>query len=567
MRRFFLNNDLGLPFVFVLFVTSIIFYGIFLRSYDLGYSNFQGDEADTLDYLASTSSKIDFLLQQKKGPVQYIVNMANTEIFGYVSEFQIRFPYMLFGILAIGFIGFLSYRIYGKESALLSMAVLSLNGLFISFSRITQYQSIMYFLMSVCALLFLKATESRKIFYYILSGLTYGLMLLTHYDAVTMLPFFAVIVFFDLFRSKNNGKNVILSIILFLFVSFLIASIFYIPYFISSFFGTSTQTYMESRLTGGGFMPRTRSTFDLLSLYMPRWYMVVIFLLSIAGIYFSIKEVSSKKIKIAVVIALFGLVFSVIFSFFPIKPRLSSLMFFLFSIIAILAPIFDSRVDYKKIALATWFLGSFFVYFFVVKDPRTHVYMSIIPGIVLIGYGISSLYALLLSKYRIISYSILILVSFAFLYLVGLYYVMYFDKSTEYPWWEKTYLGRSLFKIEKSKRIDGVFGFNQYRGWEQIKDLYKKGCLVGTFESNEKEPITDFYIGFSQLYGDSWNTDKFSIKPSTLIVVEAPHSWIYEQRRKFTDYTMLDTLKTRGVPVTYLYGHKDVYIDGKYKCQ
>ena len=79
--------------------------------------------------------------------------------------------------------------------------------------------------------------------------------------------------------------------------------------------------------------------------------------------------------------------------------------------------------------------------------------------------------------------------------------------------------------------------------------------------------MTDFYIGFSQVYGDSWNPNKLSVKPSNLIVVEAPHSWIYEPKRDFSNYVLLDTLKVNDMPVTFIYGHKDVYLNGKYLCK
>ncbi len=561
------------PLAIVLILTVFICFGIFLRINDLGYSNFQGDEADTLDYLSYNGSRIDFLFDQKKGPMQYLINMMNTGLFGYNSEFQIRLPYALFGILAILFFGFLSSKIFNKDTGLIVAVLIAVNGLFISFSRIVQYQSFMYFLMPIAGILFVKALQTKRAFYFIISGIVYGMMLLTHYDAITMTPFFVVAYLLHAIKEKDNEswrtliKNNHIGIIVFPAMSGLFALVFYLPYFLHSFFGTSTQTYLESRLTGGGFMPRTKFTYDLLSLYMPQVYMAGLFLLSILGIFSSqINFILNKKLKILFIGSLLGIIFAVIFSFFPIKPRSSSILFLGFSSLVLFVLAISQKTKYKQVALIAWYLFAFFAYLFVVKDPRTHVYMAILPGLILSGYGICSTYMYALKKSKFVSVIFLSLLSIVFFYLVGLYYVMYLDKKPEYPWWDKYYLGQNIYHIEKSNRVDGVFGFNHNREWEKIGDLYKNGCLVGTFESNEKEPVSDFYVGFSQLYGNEWKPDNFKIKPSTLIVVEAPHSWTYESKRDFSNYVLLDTLKVNDLPVTYIFGYKDVYVDGKYLC-
>src|SRR3989344_58050 len=83
----------------------IIAYSIFIRIQGLGYSNFQGDEVNTVDFIyemkPETNGLWNYLIAQKRGPVQYMINIANYSIFGYINEYQIRLPYLLFGILAI----------------------------------------------------------------------------------------------------------------------------------------------------------------------------------------------------------------------------------------------------------------------------------------------------------------------------------------------------------------------------------------------------------------------------------------------------------------------------------
>ena len=38
-----------------------------------------------------------YLLEQKRGPIQYVLNILNYSIFGYRNEFLIRLLYLVFG--------------------------------------------------------------------------------------------------------------------------------------------------------------------------------------------------------------------------------------------------------------------------------------------------------------------------------------------------------------------------------------------------------------------------------------------------------------------------------------
>ena len=93
MYKFSDLKRINLPFWFVLSVLGIIFYSVFVRIQGLGYSGLQGDEVNTVTFLyGMPDGLLEYLFDQKRGPIQYLLNITNVSIFGYHSEFWIRFP-------------------------------------------------------------------------------------------------------------------------------------------------------------------------------------------------------------------------------------------------------------------------------------------------------------------------------------------------------------------------------------------------------------------------------------------------------------------------------------------
>lgn len=558
-------------FLLLLIFTLLVFiYSIFVRLQGLGYSNLQGDEINTITFLQKSNYNFfTYLLEQKKGPMQYVINIANVELFGYQGEFGVRLPYAIFGILGIVVLGILASKIFDKATALITILFIATNGLFISFSRITQYQSFMYFLVPLTFILFIYIVQSAKHRLLPLVGLLMGVSVLNHYDGLSAMPFLIAgiaVILRNNWKDKTYDKNFIYNVI-FMFIAFaLVIASFYIPFYTHSYFENSTKSYLESRLTGGGFMPRTSITLKLLSMYQPLLWLYLLFFINLVGIGFAHFNTFKKRQYGYILIALqLLLVIATITSLFPLKPRTSSLSFILVSIMISGLLVFFSHTSWKKIALTVWYLGAFSFYLFYVKDPRTHVYMAMFPGFILGAYGLVAFYRLLATKFKKIYADLFMLVVFGLFTLICYYnWIVYVDRKPEYPWWNKQIFGQDIYKISKSRRIDGVFGFNNYRGWEKIGDLYQRGCLIGTYESNEKDNITSFYIGKSQINGDSWIRENGA---DTMIVVEGPHSWLYESVRDYQGYELLQKINVNDIDVTYIYGKRSVYPNGKMFCQ
>ncbi len=577
MKNIFHLNSKFLPLWFLIFVAIIVGYGIFTRAQDLGYSNYQGDEINTVDFIYEMKNgPINYLFEQKRGPSQYLINMANVNLFGYINEFQIRLPYLIFGILSFISFFFLAKKLFGRAAGSFTLIILSLNGLFLAFARITQYQSLMYLVLTTAAFIFLLYIKDHKAkkFLYISGGLM-SIALISHYDALSVLPFYLIIFFrqgWEEYQKTKNIKKSLIDGITFLSLMIVPALFFYIPFSFGSEFDNKTSDYLGDRLFGGGLMPRTGHITMLISMYIPTpvlhsfYFMAILttlfFIKKLDVMRFKIKSINVEVKRLHVQIVYIGLIlFNIIgsvFSLYPIKPRASTVLVLVSSVLLSLLLIFSFKVSKKYVATLVWALGCYSFYFFLMKDARTHVYVSMIPTMILAGLFLSQVYKIL---NRVGKFVFLITISTISILWAGYNWVIFVNKSPEYPWFDKNYLGNLVYELPRwrPKKIDGVFGFNNWRGWEIVKAEFDKGCLYGSYDSNEKNSITYFYMRKNQLRYENllgYLPDGFNRGADNIILVEGPHSWEYLEagyKEALKDYDLVNTIYSVGIPVTYIY--------------
>ena len=77
----------------LLILGVILLLGAFLRFYNLGYSDYQGDEIKALFNVRNDKNFFEFLFEQKKGPNQFLVTSALRGVSSnYLNYFVMRFP-------------------------------------------------------------------------------------------------------------------------------------------------------------------------------------------------------------------------------------------------------------------------------------------------------------------------------------------------------------------------------------------------------------------------------------------------------------------------------------------
>lgn len=276
----------------------ILIASVFLRFYQLGYSHFYGDEIKTL-YLRKDVSAFNFLMNQRKGPGQFVASWAMEKVSGGYSELWIRFPYAVVGTLLIFVFYYFVRQNFGTAAALYSSIFFSLSGFNIAFSRTAQYQ-VLYVLFGFLCLIFAKFYHDSKKTWTLLTPILFlSLALLSHYDAL----FFLVPLFFIV--NKKDFLKIALS-------GLFICLIFYLPNLLLGFFDSNTFGYISKRLIGENYL-KNNSLYTI-SAYNPLYlYPVLLSLLATVG-FVKLKN-DSKNMLLA-----WFLVPFVVFQFFILNP-------------------------------------------------------------------------------------------------------------------------------------------------------------------------------------------------------------------------------------------------------
>jgi hypothetical protein len=414
----------------ILPVAYLIFVSLWLRLINLGYSNYQGDEIKALYRPEAGQNMMDFLLNQRKGPIQFLITYIMS-IFNpsYDNEFLIRLPFAIAGILAI----YLFYKFikleFGKKIAIYSSLFIAINGLFVALTRIVQYQSFVI-LFSVLALYLISlSTKFAKwrIYGLYLGMFCWGISILAHYDGIFITPFVIYLIYrwyVDCEPSQENKQfqHLFLAGTIFLVSIF----IFYLPFFFS--ISESTKAYWLERIS-----KQSVSSTRTFMTYNP---LFIIYLYAVLGL------LGLLKIK-------------------------------------------------KNFSVVLWFLFPLLSLEILVSNPGTHIYTYILPLSVVMAFGLEVFQAFIYNKFTaesqyINSFCLTLLYVSSFL----LSHILFIDNQKEFPWENK----RFLFLELKRQSRQSLFGFPYYRHWHKVGSFLESTGRSGYFITNEKKSITRYYI-------------------------------------------------------------------------
>lgn len=464
-----------------------------LRLIHLDYSHFQGDEVSAL-YPLETPFPVS-IIEQLKGPVQSLVTLGVRLIVGEYGEWQTRLPFSMASLAGVVIVYLLVKDAFGVRPALLSSALTGSCGLLVSFGRIVQYQAIVMLSVLLTAHFLQRWIRTDRSRYLYFGLIAFAVGVLSHYDAMTFSPALLLLLALG-FRSREMWtwgrlRHLLLAGLL----AAAIAGLFYIPFIFRPGFSSVT-SYLSDRVLGGWVRRTFANTFNLVALYLPPYYLPVI--AAFAG--------------------------------------LGSIRFF------------RQGRRLEMLVLLTWFAAPFLFYMFLGGDPRTHIYMYVLPGMILAGLGMDELISFAHHpRTRIVISG---LAGIVILLFSSVTYYMIVDHSIEHPWEEKSVLGVTLPNLV-SRRISGVFGFPYRRGLEQVGEFFASGELTGSFGSNEKWSTVEFYI-------DAPRTSAFEgsdeLPPDYYIYVHRPYSFRRGLPETVQDtYQLIDSIEQRGQTTIDIY--------------
>mgnify|MGYP003347404023 CR=1 FL=1 len=267
---------------------AIILISAILRLTNLGYSDFQGDEIKALFLPDSGQNIWEYLLDQRKGPLQFLITFGLKFIDPlYQNQLLLRLPFAIAGILAVYFFYKLISDIFDKKTAFYASFLFATNGFLIAFSRIVQYQS--FVIMFMIASLYL--LRKKQIY---LGLIFWALSILFHYDGIFIFP----LAFYYIFRYlvdttdlkpketiiKNKVKISKTNLINFIsagIIATLLLALFYVPFVLN--ISKDTQQYWAQRISGS-VSDKVSSSIYLFRIYQPIYVIYVYVSLFFIGV-------------------------------------------------------------------------------------------------------------------------------------------------------------------------------------------------------------------------------------------------------------------------------------------
>ncbi len=505
----------------------------------LGSAEYQGDEARAL-HLASGiyHGAWDLIFIHKKGPIEIVLPLLEMFATGQTSEFGARAPFALLGVVGIALLMAIAHEIFGRDRWIAPLVgfIAVLEGIWLAFSRIVQYQSPLLCCALGATYLALRGNRAPRHYwaYYLSAGGLYGCALLAHYDAILLMPMLVVAVW----GAQLRWQSRILRLVIAAAPALSLTLLFYLPFFMHEQY-QRTRAYLGTRIGAGGFpYNNIQDYLTLYSFYNALYFVVpIVALFSLAVAILlrdSLRQYGAKPRAILFLAVLWGLfVAQQIFMPQLIDDRISVSI----ALAVLTLTIFATPYPLKIPAVGAFVPLIAFTYFSA--RPNTHFYVAHPAVILIIGYALCKLReqcALWHPRACYVAYGL----AGACSIVAGYYLAVVFLRQE--PEYKATYpKARSeIYRASYGDKLPkgAYFGFPHRSGWQVIGALYHQGVLLGSYGSNEERLITDWYIR-GQVRDD--------LKPDFFFVSSAPVDAIaYSTTRLSREYRFIGRVYVDG---------------------
>ena len=480
-----------LPLLVLLLVAALF------RLPNLGYSEFQGDEGRAMLRAAEVLQGNDeVLFLHKKGPVEILLPAFLYGLSERIHEGVARWPFALAGLSAVVGFYLLGRRLLGQRAAWLAAMLAAIDGYFVAFSRIVQYQSVVLMMTGLalfCAYRFYQREDARPV-YPLLGALFAAVGLLAHYEGFFALPGMAYLLWAKARRQGYGWGQLFRWAVPPFLLGAIIVGGFYLPFLLHPQF-QQTATYLGEKRVGGDFPYNNLADFFLRStFYNASCYILLLILALLAGLVRQFREAYPRRSWLAPLLALTGLA---AIAFWPHvwqigRANLSLVVFILVVGALLLAP----AISDERRLLILWFAAPALLYFFMMFKVHTHYYVAFPAWLLMVGLvldrAIAALQRVRVQRWILPACAIGSLA----LYLICGYYI-YWAFIQHNPEYYRTYPQHKLvlYWMPCGDRLPrgGYFGFPYRTAWKAVGGLYETGVLQGTYSSNQEDLVTNWY--------------------------------------------------------------------------
>ena len=488
-----------------------------LRFVGLAYTEFHMDEAEVvLPALGLVQGLPSVLFYHQKGPAELLVTAAGYGIAGHLTEVSAKLPFAVFNLLGVVGLSVLSTRWFGGLVGLVAGLLLAVNGFFVAFAHIAQYQSLV-FLCSMAALFFAdryRTSSAREPGWAVLAGLMVGVGTLAHYDALLAAPPVLALFALGIGRTVAGWRRALPGIVLAGVVGLLAVLLFFGPYYASPLFELASGRIADR--VGDAF-PRDNLAviLPMMALYLSTYFAVALFALAALGLIVGFSRPALAARRSAHGPA------SVDGSAAASMTRRVVALVTLWAAIPLLAYTLVVRKPgtHLHVALEGLTVLAAVAVAVILTAPRTRIARTVLAGAALVVLG------------PVISYDYNIFVLTAPEVLrSGLVprYSLYWQPGVPVPRKE-------------------LFGFPYQAGWKAVGALFADGTLRGSYDSNEHPQITQWYAP------GGW---RCTAAPRYYLIGENVQDEIEPPRKKIAaEYAPVADITVQGQPKLHVYDH------------
>ena len=234
----------------------IILFGAFLRIFYLGNESFWLDEAETVFATQKNSSYIihsfytNILAPEIFGPrgggsmpLYYLLANYWTKLFG-LSEFKLRLPSAIFGIISIYLVYLIGKKFFGKAVGLIAAFIISINHQHIYYSQEARMYTFIVMLTMISVYSFYQLLTKGKILHLLIYVISTIALLYTHYYSILVPAFEFLYTFLILNDARYNLKKVIIC-----WAMIALSYAFWIPVLLRQFSKGATLSGIQGPLT------------------------------------------------------------------------------------------------------------------------------------------------------------------------------------------------------------------------------------------------------------------------------------------------------------------------------
>jgi 4-amino-4-deoxy-L-arabinose transferase-like glycosyltransferase len=473
----------------VYFFIPVVVAGFFSFT-NLGYSDYWGDEMNgLLRAISVISGRGDVLFEHTKGPVEVILPAVLGLLTGRFEPFTLRFPFALAHTVGVGGYYLLARRLFGRNVGLLAALLLVVNGLYLAFGRIVQYQAVFFLMTGLSLMMAYYFYRGGKGVYLGLSLFLVGVGLLAHYDMLLVLPPIGYLVWRRYGWKGEAWRAEWRQLAGAALVLLLVVGLFYIPFFLHPHL-SETSSYL-ARIVNVANWPA--NNFDELYvfgvLYNSSYYIVVIVLLGLGALLTGLLRVFLGRVRDKSIWAVTGVAF--VLMLLAIANSGALFVPLLISLFLSVLLVGFSPVAAELKLIYAWAAASFIPYVFFVDHPRTHLQIIYPAWSLLAALAARDLVCALKARFplvyrRGVAIGAVIIGCLLFGLFAAYEYLLFVDIEREYIFTYPEHKSALYWEDDDfpfgSRRL---YGAPHRLGWQMINHLYADGTLQGDWNSND----------------------------------------------------------------------------------